>query len=172
MYYKIENKECEVYKKLHAMRSEELRMEEENRQAIIEKAGSSFERFLGSSSQQTFTRLQQYHAFQFLNPENIDTRAWRTNEEYPGFFFPNKRTQQGRVWDEYLRNGLQKSFYTKPLEILGLVHTGKFVFPFVEISNDIILLYLDDKHEPQDENVVEITKRELTNLFTRTWKST
>jgi hypothetical protein len=30
MYYKIENKECEVYKKLHEMRTFELQLDEEN----------------------------------------------------------------------------------------------------------------------------------------------
>ena len=34
MYYKIENKECEVYKKLHELRTKELLISEENKQAI------------------------------------------------------------------------------------------------------------------------------------------
>ena len=41
MYYKIENKECEVYKKLHQMRTEEIQIGKENEKAIEEKRAAN-----------------------------------------------------------------------------------------------------------------------------------
>lgn len=37
MYYKIENKECEVYKKLHEMRIKEYQMAKDNIDAINQR---------------------------------------------------------------------------------------------------------------------------------------
>ena len=46
MYYKIENKECEVYKKLHEQRTKEEQMELKNTASIIKKTGLNFTNFL------------------------------------------------------------------------------------------------------------------------------
>lgn len=37
MYYKIENKECEVYKQLHELRKKEIQISKDNETAIEEK---------------------------------------------------------------------------------------------------------------------------------------
>lgn len=165
MYYKIENKNCEVYRKLHEMRTKELKISEENKKAIKEKTGLTFDCFLGSSGQQNFRRVTQYIGFLFKEPEKVDLKIWKKNKDYPEFFEPNRRTKLGREMEEFLRNGLKGSRYDKPLDILGLEPHGRFTFPYVEIVGDIILIYLDNNMNPKDENVIEITRTEFDSLF-------
>lgn len=52
MYYKIENKESEVYKRLHEMRTKEHQMAKDNIEAINQKVGLEWETYLGHSGQQ------------------------------------------------------------------------------------------------------------------------
>lgn len=164
MYYKIENKECEVYKKLHEMRTNELRMQEENSQAIKDKSGLDFETFLGNLGQQNFGRVTQYNGFQFTEPEKVDLKIWKRHKEYNEVFIPNRKTKLGREMLEFINNGLQKSYFEEPLRILNLELPSKFSFPFVVIEGELILLYLNDKLEPKDENIIEITKHEFDSL--------
>ena len=60
MYYKIENKECEVYKKLHEMRTKEHQMAKDNIEAINQRVGLEWETYLGYSEQQQFGRVTTY----------------------------------------------------------------------------------------------------------------
>lgn len=161
MYYKIENKECAVYKKLHKMRTEEIRMGIENRNAVEEKVGLKFTTFLGRGGQQNVTRVTGYQGFRFLQPAKVDPEIWKLNNEHDGIYIPNKRTKLGREMQDFLSNKLQKSWYMKPLEILGLPDLNKFSFPFVEIAGELIIIYLDAQFEPKDKNVIEITKTEF-----------
>ena len=62
---------------------------------------------------------------------------------------------------DFLSEKLKRSFFQTPLDILGLEAVGRFHFPFVEIIDKILILYLDDKMEPTDPNVIEITKKEF-----------
>lgn len=164
MYYKIENKDCKVYKELYEMRTKELEISEENKKAIEEKTVLTFESFLGKSGQQNFRRVTQYSGFLFNEPEKVDLKIWKKHKDYPDCFEPNKRTKIGREMAEFLSNGLKGSRFNKPLDILGLKANGRFTFPYVEIFGDIILIYLDDNMNPTDENVIEITKREFEQL--------
>jgi len=72
MYYKIENKESEVYKKLHEQRTKEEQMELKNTASIIEKTGLNFTNFLGRRGQQNFRRVTSYSGFEFIEPEKVD----------------------------------------------------------------------------------------------------
>lgn len=164
MYYKIENKDCEVYKKLHEMRTKELLISEENKQAIRDKSGLDFESFLGHSGQQNFRRVTQYTGFKFTEPEKVDLKIWQSDKTHSKIFVPNRRTKQGREMEKFLLNGLKGGHFTEPLEIMGLEHPRRFTFPFIEIAGEVILLYLDDQMEPKDENIIEITKCEFEKL--------
>lgn len=165
MYYKIENKDSRVYKELRAMREKELQLEEENKKSIAEKIPYDWDEYLGHSGQQNFKRVTSYIGFCFKEPEKVDLKVWKRDKQHPDTFVPNMRTKAGRDLEMFLRNGLKGGRYTIPLEILGLVHLGRFVFPYIEIIGNVIILFLDDKHEPDDENVIEITKREFTSLL-------
>lgn len=65
----------------------------------------------------------------------------------------------------FLSNGLKCSNFMKPFDIFGLELPKKFSFPFIHIAGEIIILCFDDQTEPNDENVIEITKREFEALF-------
>lgn len=163
MYYKIENKECEVYKKLHGLRTKELAFEKENEALITEKTGMTFQRYLGHQGQQNFSRVTEYAGFAFIEKDKVDPKIWKKHDEE--IFVPNTRTKIGREMDSFILNGLKKSNYTDVFEILNVEKYGKFIFPFVEIANEVLFVFLDDKHEPKDENLIEITKKEFATML-------
>ena len=166
MYYKIENKECEVYKKLHEMRSKELQMEEDNKQLIAEKTGLEWESFLGYKGQQNFNRVTQYSGFLFKEPEKVDLKIWSRHSEHKDAFVPNRRTKLGREMNEFLNNGLKGHSFNLVFKNLGIEYLmRRFTFPYVEICGDVIVLYLDEKTEITDENIIEITTKEANAIL-------
>ena len=166
MYYKIENKESDVYVKLHDMRTKELQIEKDNEKAIEEKTGLKWNTFLGYSGQQNFRRTTQFSGFKFTEPEKVDSKIWKEHSEHKGYFIPNRRTKIGREMSEFLWNGLKGSRYDIPFEILGTKHARSFVFPFVEIGNDdIIVIYLHEEYQLDNENIIEITKKEFEAIL-------
>lgn len=165
MYYKVENKKSKVYKALYALREKEIRINKENLKTIKEKTGLNFETYLGSNSQQSFRRVPQYEGFKFTEPDKVDSKTWKKDQDHKDIFVPNRRTKLGREMEEFLTNGLQSSWYEEVFDILKLEHPRRFRFPYVEIANEIILIYLDEKQEPGDENVIEITKKEFEKIL-------
>lgn len=165
MYYKIENKESEVYKKLYEMRTHEINICEENKKKIEETTGLTWNCFLGYNGQQNFRRTTQYSAFEFVEKEKIDPKIWILKDD--GMYHPNRRTKKGREMSEFLANGLKGgNRYDKPFEILGITTQRSFTFPFVEIgANEVIVCYFDDNHTPNNENVTEITRTEFNAIL-------
>ena len=164
MYYKIENKDSKVYQELYALRTKEIQIEKDNIKAIEEKTGMTWENSFGNHGQQTFRRVTSYSGFEFKETEKIDTKIWKQHKEHKELYVPNTRTKLGREMQEFLNNGLQGSRYDKVIEILDLEELRRFTFPFVEIVDDLIIVFLGDDHEPKDENVIEITKKEFQSL--------
>lgn len=134
MYYKIENKECDVYAELHALRTYEKQIEKENIEAIAEKVGLEWEMEFGHIGQQNFIRVSSLMGFGFLETEKVDLKIWKQHKEHKDIFVPNTKTKLGREMQEFLSNGLKKSRYDKVLKILKLEELRKFTFPFVEIE--------------------------------------
>jgi len=164
MYYKITNKECDVYRQLHELRTKELLIAEQNKEAIDEKVRLKWDEFLGYYGQQNFNRTTQYSGFKFLEPEKICLKTWKEHPDHKGFFVANRKTKVGREMSNFLLNGLKGSKYNRVFEILKLEHSNRFCFPYVEIEKDIIFIYL--KHEePNDENIIEITKKEFSQCL-------
>lgn len=164
MYYKIENKDCLVYKSLYDLRTKELKISKENVVSIEQKTGQTWETFLGNSSQQNFRRVPQFTGFKFNEPEKVCSKIWKNHDRHSDIFVPNRRTKDGREMSEFLLNRLQSSNYNQVFDILNLTHSNRFSFPYLEIVNEVIILYLRDE-EPVDENIVEITKKEFDALF-------
>ena len=164
MYYKIENKECEVYKKLHEFRLQELQIEKDNLEAIKKKINIKFENFYGYRGQICFQRINQYAGFEFTELDKIDHKIWNRLKENLNIFIPNKRTKQGRDISNFLSNELKSSSFFKLRNLLGLETNRNMKFPFLDIENDVIILYLDDKVEIKDENIIEITKKMFDHL--------
>lgn len=165
MYYKIENKECKVYQELHALRTEELKIEKENKKTIDVKTGLKWGNSFGHHGQQNFRRVTSYMGFQFKEPEKVDLKIWKLSKNEKGIYVPNMRTKLGREMQDFLNNGLKSSSYDKVFKILKLDELRKFTFPFVEITkNENIIIFLGDGHEPKDKNVIEITKKEFNEI--------
>ena len=164
MYYKIENQECKVYKKLKALREQEIQFEKENRIAIYDKTGLFFEEYLGKSGQQTFDRVTSYSGFGFTDVENVSLKTWSRHKDYPNIFIPNKRTKLGKEMATFLSSGLKRSCFSKPFEILGVDCGRKFTFPFIQDVDGVIFIFWGDNETPKDENVIEITSVEFNRF--------
>lgn len=165
MYYKITNKESEVYKKLHQIRTQELQFEKDNVKSIEEKTKLTWKNYLGNLGQQNLCRVTNYSGFQFDKPGMVDLKIWKADKNHPEIFVPNCKTKLGREMQDFLANGLKRSRVSKVWDILNLPHLGQFSFPFVEIALDVVLIYLDDKHIPSDKDVIEITSVEFKALL-------
>ncbi len=161
MFYKIENKESEVYKKLFDLRTKELEINKENLQALKDKIGLKWETFFGNSSQQSFNRVTKYEGFVFTEVEKINPKIWVLDKTIEDVYIPNNRTKLGREMREFLWNGLKGSIYSKVFEILKLDHPHRFSFPVVEIVGDTIIIYLGEKQVPKINEVIEITSKEF-----------
>lgn len=164
MYYKIENKECEVYKKLHELRTKELQLDEENLKLIKNKIEHEFENALGSFSQQSFYRVKRYVGFEFLNPENVDLKVWKRHKEFNKIFIPNRKTAKGKELASFL-DQLETSYFERVFTILSIeLNLSKIVYPFVEIVGDVLIIFLGNDQEPENPNVIEITKTEFESI--------
>tara|TARA_R110002096_G_scaffold129211_1_gene277884 strand:+ start:4057 stop:4587 length:531 start_codon:yes stop_codon:yes gene_type:complete len=161
MYYKIEDQACEIYKQLHALRIKEKEMLDENLKLVKERVNLEFDQVLGYHGQQSFRRTTEYRAFQFTEPVLASLAIWKPCKDHKGFFEPNRRTKLGREMNQFLMNGLKSSSAIAVLDILELEMPSRCVLPYVEIENDCIYLFLDDKLEPEQESVIEITRKEF-----------
>lgn len=166
MYYKIENKESEVYKKLYAMRIEEYEFEEQNKEAIKEKTGLEWGSYLGHQGQQNFDRVTSYSGFAFKDASKVDLKVWKQHDKHKEIFVPNRRTKAGREMSNFLTNGLKRHWYMNVFDNLGIEHpAGRFKFPFVEVVEDVIIMYMDDYIDQMPKDVVEITKSEFYSIY-------
>ena len=167
MYYKITNRECDVYKKLHTLRSKEIQIEQDNLQAVRNLVGDDWSTYLGHVGQQNFLRVTDYEGFAFRHPENLPAKTWKEHKEGHGVYVPDLRTKKGREMKKAL-NGLKYSSVVRVYEIFGLDLFGHFIFPFVEICPDeTIVIYFDDKTDLCEKftEIEEITKKVFYELM-------
>lgn len=165
MFYKIENKESEVYKRLHEMRTEELLIEQRNKTAVQEKIGLDYKMFYGNRGQLNADRVTQYHGFRFSNPEQVDSKIWKHDKQLD-CYFPNKKTKAGREMYDFLNEGLEKSSFWEPMQILNVKIIAMAIsYPFVEIYGDVILIALKYPCEAKPD-IIEITLREFEHIRT------
>jgi hypothetical protein len=166
MYYKIENQASEVYQRLHSLRSQEHRINEENLAAVTERVGLKFQQYWGRSGQQHFFRTYLYEGFLFEEPEKVDLKIWKKHSKEPLVFVPNRKTKAGREMGNFLLNGIQKGSYSRVFDILGIDHKyERFKFPYVEIIDKIIILYIGDNHEVKNTDLIEITSVEFNKIL-------
>lgn len=164
MFYKIENTESEVFQKMKALREKELAIAKKNENLIKEKSGLTFSRYLGYTDQSGFARCPRYVALGFDAPSKVDSKIWKKNTEYPECYQPNRRTKKGREMFDLL-NSLETTYYTDVLKILNLKNEHRrFQIPYMEYTNRVVLLHLDDNMVPEDKNVIEITSIEFDRL--------
>lgn len=167
MYYKVINKESEIYKQLFEQRTLELQYEEENKKAIEEKAGSKWTSIYATSPQSSPNRVTDYSGFIFTNPEKLDAKAWKIHKEHtdPPLFVPNAKTKVGREMRDFLNHELKGIMFTKIFEIIGFEnYHGRFTMPFLDIEGDVILLYIDERFTPTKPEIIEITRIEFETI--------
>ena len=166
MYYKVVNKDSEVYKSLLSQRERERTADARNKSKIEELLGFKWSSFYGRMGYQNLFRTTTYSAF---NPEEgaVITKAVRPCKEYEGAYKPNARTKSGKELQNFLQYGMETFNFNKILKILGIKddRIGKFTIPFMEEVGGVILLYLDERDEPADKNVIEVTKEEFDALL-------
>ncbi|MCR5588024.1 MAG: hypothetical protein K6F72_00225 [Bacteroidales bacterium] len=170
MYYKIINKNSDLYKKLHELRTKELELEKNNNNLVKEIVGDDWNEFVGHVGQQNFMRCTRYKAFRFRHPENLPPKTWVLDKEFgkDGAYIPNNRTKAGREIREKLDN-MPHSSIIRVFEILECEMSGRFAYPFVEICNGgEIVIYMSDRYDLESKfnEVIEITKREADKLLT------
>lgn len=161
MYYKITDKSSEVYKKLRDMREKELQVECDNLKKVEELIGFKVGKFIGRLQQNTFDRITQYSGFQF--PESItpDSKKWKKSDKFDDAYVPNRRTKAGKELYKSLHSLKSVSSTWKLWECVGTGSVyGKFHFPKLHLSGDIVLFYLDDQQEPKGDGIIEITRTE------------
>lgn len=167
MFYKITNKESEIYRRLYELRKNEIRIEKENRAAVENIVGIPFKGWLGQNGQQNFERVSQYHGFSFEHPEDLPPKTWKIDKEHKDIYIPDRRTKAGRLIVSKL-NSLQKSSIFKVFDIFNIRIEGRFGFPFVEICSDIIVLWMSDRFDDKlrdNADIIEITSREFEKLL-------
>ena len=165
MYYKITNTTCELYKKLHQLRTDERRMDKENREKVDEVVGTDWSDFYGHFGQRNWGRVTEYRGFVFNDPSKLDPKTWKRDEKNPSTYIPNLRCKEGKKMNKFLSEGLQRSSFFKLQDILNIEYIGRFSLPFVEIVDDVIILKLDENFKPSDPNLIEITSVEFKSIY-------
>lgn len=164
MFYKIINKECDIYKKLRVQREAELTAKSENKK-ILEESFPSYERFSGYRDQGA-QRIAIPVGFYFTNPDEVDRTAWMEDKKRKGLFYPSKRYSKGKEMQRIL-NSLKSFSSFKLMDLMGLECSGigEFSTPYLEMVPEGLVLRLDDKFNPKDENFIEITSKEALELL-------
>lgn len=163
MYYKIVNKGSSIYQKMVEQREKELKAKEENKKLLRQHIPYAYEKFSGFTDQGV-RRVPIPVGFYFLNPEEVDLTVWKEDAKRKGLFYPSKRTKAGKEMQNFL-NSLKSYSAFRLLNEIGIDYYDEFHTPFLEIAGDVVVVYLDDKHEPKDENFIEITKKEAFDLL-------
>lgn len=98
-YYKVENKECDLFKKVSVFLDMERELNNEQKQTI-EKKLPYFSFYYCKSG---FERVKRYVGFVFDDQENIDKKVW-TTKEVDGKMVskPNLRTKEGKEMKAFL----------------------------------------------------------------------
>ena len=163
IFYKINNTECDIYRKLKFQREEELKAIEENKKFLKENIPYKYERYCRYTDQGAH-RISIAIGFYFLHPKEVDTKVWREDTRHTSLYFPNKRTKAGRDMHELIER--QRGFSGfELLDMLGIDYNGEFSCPQMWVEKGIVLVALDDNHHPKDENLIEITREELESYF-------
>lgn len=164
MYYKIENKNSQVYRELRKMRKKEINNEKNNLKAVNKKIKLDYTHSYGVFGQQNHNRCTSFLGFAFGEPDKVCLKTWTKSKDDESIFIPNTKTKEGMEMLFFLGSKLKHSWWETPLKILGINAEKTAIFPYVEICGDKIVLFLDDKQQPKDPNVIEITQKEFEDI--------
>lgn len=168
MFYKITNKDSKVYQDLVALLDKEASINEYNRCVANEVTkGLDWKKFIGFGNQLNFDRVRYYRGFVFKDPDKVNPKEWRKDKEYKDAYRPNKRTKAGQEIQKKLNQQKRSDvFFLEPILGIKLIDgPSSFKYPQIFRQDDVLAIYLDDKHEPKDENVIEITSKEFKEIL-------
>lgn len=168
LYYKVENKDSDLYKRANEFLAMEENLREAQRKAIESKV-PKFSKYKGAKG---FNRIVRYTGFVFDDKENIDPKVWKTKEENGEMLStPNLRTKVGRAMDDFLRSFKRTNVWDvdKLLAIDGKSAYGRFYPANLFEFNDCIYIIIDsrfrDVFEKNNADIIEITNGEMAKAI-------
>ena len=168
IYYKVENKDSELFKRAHVF----LAMEDELREIQRRTIESQIPKFSKYKCLKGFNRIVQYTDFVFDDKENIDPKVWKTKEENGEMFStPNLRTKVGKAMNEFLRSFKRTSVWdvNTILDIDEKSLYGRFYPANLFEFNECIYIIMDsrfrDVFEKNNMDIIEITNGEMTKAI-------
>lgn len=168
LYYKVENKDSDLFKRA----SEFLAMEEKLREIQRETIESKLPKFSKYRGEKGFNRIVRYTGFVFDDKESIDPKVWKTTVENGVMLSsPNLRTKVGRAMDEFLRSfkrtdifDLHRLLAIGEKNICGIFYIAN-LFEFNNCIYIIIDSQFRDVFEKNNTDIIEITNGEMTKVI-------
>ena len=168
IYYKVENKDSELFKRANVFLAKEEELREIQRKAIESKVP----KFSKYKCLKGFNRIGQYTGFVFDDKENIDPKVWKTKEENGEMIStPNLRTKVGKEMNEFLRSFKRTNVWNvdRLLAIDGKSIYGSFYPANLFRFNECIYILIDsqfrDVFEKNNTDIIEITNGEMTKAI-------
>lgn len=168
LYYKVENKDCDLFKRAN----EFLAMEEKLRETQRKTIESELPKFSKYKCVKGFDRIVQYTGFIFDDQESIDPKVWKTKEENGVMLStPNLRTKAGKAMGKFLKSFKRTTVWDvdRLLAIDGKSVYGSFYPADLFVFNECIYILIDsqfrDIFEKNNMDVIEITNGEITKVI-------
>ena len=168
LYYKVENKDCDLFKRA----KEFLAMEEKLREKQRKTIESELPKFSKYKYKKGFNRIVLYTGFVFNDEENIDPKVWKTKEENGEMLSkPNLRTKVGKAMDKFLMSFKRTNVWDvdRLLAIDGKSVYGSFYTANLFEFNECIYIIIDsrfrDVFEKNNTDIIEITNGEMTKAI-------
>lgn len=167
-YYKVDNKNCELFKKTSDFLAMEKELIEIQKKSIEEKVP----KFSHYRSMRGFTRINRYVGFVFDDQENIDKKVWKTKEvDGKMLSTPNLRTKAGKEMEEFLKSFKRTTCWDVD-HLLGIDKKsiyGDFYPANLFKHNDTIYILIDSQYhdifEQENPDVKEITYGEMEKVI-------
>lgn len=167
LYYKVENKDGDLYKKAKEFLAMEEKLRETQREAIESKV-PKFSKYKGRKG---FNRIVQYTGFIFDDTESIDPKVWKTKEENGVMYStPNLRTKAGKAMGKFLKSFKRTTAWDvdRLLAIDVKSIYGGFYPANLFVFNECVYIMIDsqfrDVFEKNNTDVIEITNGEMTKV--------
>lgn len=167
LYYKVENKDSDLYKRAN----EFLAMEEKLRETQKSAIESKVPKFSKYKARKGFNRIVRYTGFVFDDKESIDPKVWKTIvKDGEMLSTPNLRTKVGRAMDDFLRSFKRTNAWDvdRLLAIDEKALYGNFYPANLFEFNNRIYIIIDsqfrDVFEKNNADIIEITNGEMTKV--------
>ena len=167
LYYKVENKDSDLYKRANEFLAMEEKLRETQRNAIESKVP----KFSKYKARKGFNRIVRYVGFVFDDKASIDPKVWKTKEENGVMLStPNLRTKVGKAMNKFLRSFQRTTVWDVDRLLAIDIETlyGSFYQANLFEFNNRIYIIIDsqfrDVFEKNNTDIIEITNGEMTKV--------